>query len=342
MRDPGWGARAGLGGTMPTLSLRTLRILACPPERRDEALRLLYQHASAPVRAQLMAEALADADAGRVDLSGLWLALRNDRPIGALLTQTLAGRAAAVWAPQIHASWGRRVAAEALVRAALEGLQRRGIRVAQALLDPSTSREAAADLTRGGLPRVTGLLYQGRDTRPLEPPPGRTRPVLDWIPYGPDTDADFRAVLERTYEGSLDMPELEGVRSLDDVLASQRAGGRFAPGRWQLGRVPGEPGAAALVLLSDQPERSVWEVTYLGLTPEARGRGLGQAALAHAFDLARPHTDRLELAVDTRNTPAVTLYRRAGFAAFDCRAVHLRILPPPAASLGAVPGDRRD
>ena len=115
------------------------------------------------------------------------------------------------------------------------------------------------------------------------------------------------------------MPELEGVRSLDDIIAGHRATGRFVPDRWRLGQVAGEPEAAVVLLLSDIPDRDVWEVVYLGLTPPARGRGLGRAAIAHALELARPHASRLELAVDIRNRPATRLYDRVG----------LRPLRPP-------------
>jgi ribosomal protein S18 acetylase RimI-like enzyme len=72
--------------------------------------------------------------------------------------------------------------------------------------------------------------------------------------------------------------------------------------------------------------REAWEVIYLGLTPGARGRGLGRAVLRHALELARDHVPFLELAVDLRNTPAVRLYRSAGFIPRNLRAVHLAIL----------------
>jgi mycothiol synthase len=70
-------------------------------------------------------------------------------------------------------------------------------------------------------------------------------------------------------------------------------------------------------------------VIYLGLTPAARGRGLGRAVLRHALELARAHVPRLELAVDLRNMPAVRLYQAAGFTARDRRAVHLTVLGGP-------------
>src|SRR5207237_5469916 len=125
-----------------------------------------------------------------------------------------------------------------------------------------------------------------------------------------------------------DMPELEGIRSLDDILAGHRAAGRFVADRWRAGRRPGEPEAAAVLLLSEIPDRDAWEVAYLGLTPAARGRGLGRAVLAQALALARSHAARLELAVDSRNDPANRLYQAAGFTSFDRRAVHLATLGP--------------
>lgn len=80
-------------------------------------------------------------------------------------------------------------------------------------------------------------------------------------------------------------------------------------------------------MLSEVPDRDVWEVVYLGLTPAARGRGLGRQAIAHALELARPHASRLELAVDIRNRPATRLYNATGFAVFDRRSVHLAVYP---------------
>jgi ribosomal protein S18 acetylase RimI-like enzyme len=84
-----------------------------------------------------------------------------------------------------------------------------------------------------------------------------------------------------------------------------------------------------VVLLAEIPTRDAWEVVYLGLTPVARGRGLGRITLRHALELARPCVSRLELAVDIRNTPATCLYRSAGFVVRDRRSVHLALLRKP-------------
>jgi ribosomal protein S18 acetylase RimI-like enzyme len=234
----------------------------------------------------------------------------------------LAGRAAALWAPEVETVFARDATAVALIRAALDDLKARGFLLAQALLDESVPKRSAADLTSGGMPHVTDLIYlEGTTRREIGVRPGV--PPITWRPFGPETEDEFRAVLQATYAGSLDMPELEGLRSLDDVLSAHRAGGRFVAERWQIGQITGEPDAAAVLLLSGLPDRDAWEVAYLGLTVAARGRGLGRAVLAHAIALARPHVARLELAVDIRNAPAHRLYRNAGLRPFDRRAVHL-------------------
>jgi mycothiol synthase len=300
----------------------------CPEAERPAALAILYRRVHEALRPALIADALLEAGEGRVDLSGLWVARRRGRIVGALLTHALAGRAVAFWPPEVEGFWGRASMAEGLVRAALEQARGAGAGLAQALLDESSPRQAATDLDRAGMPRVADLISMTRSTDPPIDP--GAAPPMEWRSFSDDTRDAFRVALTASYGGSLDMPELEGIRSLDDVLASHGAGGRFDPARWQLGSIPGEPAASAVVLLSDQPDRNAWEVAYLGLTPEARGRGLGLAALARALELASPHVLRVELAVDSRNAPALRLYKRAGFREFDRRSVHLATFRPAA------------
>jgi mycothiol synthase len=315
------------------------QIAPCPPEARAAALEVLYRRVPDTLRYRLITEVLNEATRGEIDLSGLWVAHeRTGRIVGALLTQPLAGKAAAVWAPEVKPSWRRPSLAAALLHGALADLKARGFRLAQAVLDESAGLQAARDLTKGGLPRVTDLLYLERETAlPLAKTPEsasrRTLPGrsvadlhFEWQPFDASVEVKFRAVLQATYVGSLDMPELEGARALDDIMEGHKAAGRFNAERWRLGYIPGNPEAASVLLMAEVPGRDVWEVVYLGLTPAARGRGLGRAVLNHALELARSHVSRLELAVDCRNTPATRLYHATGFLVRDRRAVHLAIL----------------
>lgn len=298
----------------------------CPPGDYLEALGVLYRRIALKWRAGIIADAYSEVLAGEVDLSGLWIARKQHRIIGAFLTQALAGQAAAVWPPEVEPSWNRSRTSATLIRSALDDLKSRGVVLAQALLDPeNASQHAATDLQRGGLPQVTVLTYLERNTAsPLLLPESVAR--FEWRSFSDATESEFETILESTYVGSLDMPELDGVRSLDRIREGQAILGRFEPDRWQIGRLPDEPEAAAVVLLADVPDKSAWEVAYLGLSPCARGRGLGQVALARAVELAAPFTNRLELAVDIRNSPADRLYASAGFIPFDKRLVHLAVL----------------
>lgn len=317
-----------------------LQVEICAPELRGAALEVLYRRVPSSLRERLIIEVLAEAKRGEIDLSGLWVVRRRDgRVAGALLTQTLAGNVAAIWAPEVRPSWRRAKLAALLVRSALADLESRGVRLAQAVLDESVGHQAARDLSQGGMPRITELLYLERETSaPMRPDPPRARSpassrpctsiTFDWRPFEPALEGEFRSVLQATYQGSLDMPELEGARSLDDIMQGHRSAGRFVAERWQLGRLPGEPEAAAVLLLAEIPGRNVWEIIYLGLTPPARGRGLGREALKRALELARPHVPWIELAVDLRNLPATRLYHASGFSVRDRRAVHLAILGP--------------
>ena len=315
------------------------RVMPCPPEALREALEVLYHRVPEALRYRLVMEVLEETRRGELDLSGLWIVGKPaGRIVGTLLTQHLAGRAAAVWAPEVRATWFRAGLAASLVRVALGDLKARDFQLAQAVLDESATKQAAQDLTRGGMPRVTELLYLERETViPLPADEAKSarrnhtgshspRCVFNWRAFEPGLESEFRSVMRATYRGSLDMPELEGTRSLDDVITGYRAAGRFKPERWRLGNVPGNPEAAAVLLLAQAPGRDAWEVVYLGLTPEARGQGLGYAVLQHALDLAQGQASRLELAVDCRNKPATRLYHSAGFTIRDRRAVHLAIL----------------
>ncbi len=83
------------------------------------------------------------------------------------------------------------------------------------------------------------------------------------------------------------------------------------------------------LLLTDHPEHKQWELVYVGLSAEFRGRGWGVEAVRRAQSLAgtRPACHGcLLLAVDAANEPAIAMYGEAGFTAWDRRSVLVRLL----------------
>jgi mycothiol synthase len=323
-----------------------IEITPCPYETLPEALDLLYRPTmNRRNRIRMMDEVLEGVNRGELDLSGMWVAVLKGQLLGVMLTQALAGRSAAIWPPVVASKShiDRDGLAAELVAQALQDYRNRGFQIAQALLEPDAKVQHSLDLERGGLPPVTSLIYLSRLTEPpIELAHSRDRFI--WRTFDEAGEDKFGNVLLETYQESLDMPELQGARSLDDVLAGHRSGFPFDAARWWIGELADCADSAAVVLLSPGLEHarpptepidsrhrviaSSWELAYIGLTKTARGRGLGRVVLAHALKIARRNATSIRLAVDARNTPAIRLYQNCGFVPFDRRRVHLAVLVP--------------
>lgn len=69
------------------------------------------------------------------------------------------------------------------------------------------------------------------------------------------------------------------------------------------------------------------ELVYLGVAPAYRGQKLGDAMMRRAFATAASiGSRRLSLAVDSKNEPALRLYRRHGMSRLCSRLALLRDL----------------
>jgi ribosomal protein S18 acetylase RimI-like enzyme len=110
---------------------------------------------------------------------------------------------------------------------------------------------------------------------------------------------------------------------MDDVLEGYQATGKFRAENWLTVQTRGQD--AGVLLLADHPVARHWELVYMGLVPEGRGRGLGRQITEYAQFLARrQNVERIVLAVDAANSPALAMYRSAGFEPWDCRTVYVR------------------
>ena len=144
------------------------------------------------------------------------------------------------------------------------------------------------------------------------------------VAYTRQENDRFARIVERTYEGTLDCPILTGIRTGADSLAAHRGTGPFDPRWWRLFQRDGRD--AGILLMTHHPERRACEVTYIGVVPEARRRGLGRAMMQAAFVQAREAAcDHVEVAVDAANSHAIALYRQLGFHPVRQYAVHLRL-----------------
>ena len=196
--------------------------------------------------------------------------------------------------------------------------------MAQSLLCTDTGSDADR-LRSAGFFRLSDLLYMvcSGVAFPTSDPRKIAATSYEVEPYDESEHERLASIVERTYEQTLDCPDLDGVRDMDDVLAGYRATGEFDPARWFFVRCEGHD--VGCLLLTDHPSAEQWELIYMGVVPEQRGRGLGLELARYAQWIAgKSGTQRLVLAVDAANDPAIAAYGTAGFSAWDRRSVFLR------------------
>jgi len=302
-----------------------LRTFFVAPDRRRETLTLFFSEVSSEEREERVVEALAAAESGELSLEGLVLAERAGRGVGAALVVSQPDGTAFVWPPVVTDALEPEEVADALLRTLAEHIDRDSqCWIAQCLVEPDRTADRNR-LTRNGFPHLVDLLFL---QRPLDQPlPVVTTPRFDVESFDPGGNrARFVDVVRRSYEGSLDCPELNGRRSAEEALRSHQAAGPFQPSLWRLYRVEGRD--VGVILMAPHPDQAVWELVYMGVVPEARGHGYGRAMLINALHAARAASvESVFLSVDRRNHYARALYQELGFFEVARRCVHARFGP---------------
>jgi ribosomal protein S18 acetylase RimI-like enzyme len=295
------------------------------PEDVWPALRLLYQHYAPARQEPYVRQAWQLYQQGEWQRDDLQV-IREPDLTGAILCCAGAGAEGQVWPPQVRTVLDPLAREDALLQAGLRHLQQRGARVGQCLLPPEDAA-LALPLLRHGFQQVTSLLTLRHDLRTLPTdPPALPTLVEQTFQDNPEL---FAATLLRTYENTLDFPELNGLRTVTEILASHQRQGVFDTNLWRLLWHHDQP--AGVLLLTRQPAWDEWELSYLGLVPAARGQGLGRAAIRSALHRARAaRPAHLVVSVDTRNHPAWHPYADLGVQPWEERLPYLLLLPAAA------------
>lgn len=297
-------------------------VVRTEPAAREEALALLFAElpdyeADAQVRQLLSAESR-----GELSLDGLLSVAASGRVVGVILYVMQADQCAYFWPPAVAAPAPD---ADVLVDALYAELSRRvkleQAWIAQCLLAPNAVSERHA-LERNGFLHLADLDYLSRRLSDPLPAMGE-RLDFDTVPFEPAQNRDrFAGVIERTYVGSLDCPGLDGVRSGAEAITSHSATGVFMPEQWSIYRAGDQD--IGVMILADHPDQDAWELVYMGIVPEARGRGFGKGMLHQGIEQAQlGGRESLLLAVDSRNRFARRVYDELGFSLLERRSVHV-------------------
>jgi mycothiol synthase len=296
------------------------QVTRCSPDDRAAALRLL--HAATSREQEALAQSIAATSPDGAEWDGLFTA-GNHVATDAIWVQLTPGNTAVVWPPKSSAT----ASADALLSAAAEFVDERGLDLAQIIVS-SEDGFSPQRFEASGFPKLAELIYLYSDL----PSSGNAQPRARFAPHAGADLARLTALVERTYVGTQDCPALDGMRSVDDVLAGYRSQGTHMPEHWYTIRsVEDETDDASadadgVLILADHPSAGNWELVYMGVAPAARGRRWGEEIVRFAQQTSALHgAQRLILAVDAANSPAVSMYHRTGFVEWDRRTIYARL-----------------
>ncbi|ADB19414.1 GCN5-related N-acetyltransferase [Pirellula staleyi DSM 6068] len=298
-------------------------LLLLPPQRWHEVLPELIHCWSENERQQQLDRLIAAAEAGQFDHFRLYAKVEGEKICVAMLVELLTGNVANCWPPAVIRTNLTDLAQEkrnlaqlgATIRAPLA---REHYPLVQSLID-SSATEHAERLAATGFVHAGRLAFFGAATARLLTRSNLTDAMLTLEPASSLARGDLEALIESTYEQSLDAPLIEGIRATRDVLTGYAAVGTTGESLWHIARNSAGQIVGCL-LLAQHTSVSQLELVYVGIVPQHRGQRYGQALTQQALAIARDRQlASVVLAVDLANDPAIAMYAACGFVQLAAR-----------------------
>ena len=277
------------------------------PSEREVALGLAMAELDDRQRSIVVDGLVPLARQGFDPFQALLVLTAGDRPAAAAWVQPQAGRVGTLWV-NAHESVSPSAVAS-LAAKSLAAAQSYQLGMVQVLAEP-TDQQRESWLVGAGVTRLARLGYfEWFAEWPL---PEIAGAALQFVPRAADDLDHLADLLRRTYVETRDCPPLGGLRSMSDTIEGYQTVGDYDPDLWFAVR-SGEHDIGVL-LLTPYDDLQQWELTYMGVVPEQRGQGLGRPIVAHAQRLLRTAgVDRMVLAADKANAPAIAMYREQRF-----------------------------
>jgi ribosomal protein S18 acetylase RimI-like enzyme len=248
-------------------------------------------------------------------------AKNSEGTLCAAVTVLQPARAASLLA--IH-SLGRSEAAEQAVFSHLRTiLSDRGTQFLQA---PSDTEQNGLRLTRLGFKHLAKLAVLVLESETMARINCDIESRLQFLPTLNDASMIDRIgkVAEASFSESDDCPALSEFRTPTEIIDGFRKSSQFDPLLWRLATLGGTPVGCLLLTPHGEVDSSreggpatafgAVEISYMGLVPAYRKRGLGTELLVESIRIAKQNqASRMVLAVDRENSPAIALYQRQGW-----------------------------
>lgn len=294
------------------------------PQERSEAIRFVVAGEGRGSLSDARAQAFEAMILARGDSGISLLVARSWRKLaGAALVMENPGRIGFLFYSPMQAPGVNREIMPALVQTVARQAVEGGLSLVQSLVLPNATDDAGM-LLEAGFELLADLVYlRGDACREMVP---AAEDGVTWRCWGEFDDEELSRVIVSTYEGSLDCPKLAGLRKPAEILASHRASGIFSPSSWWIASYDGRP--AGCILVNEAGTGDAMEITYVGVVPAFRGRGLARRMLQKAFGESRQRGfSAITLAVDAGNTYARKVYDELGFRFYDRRMAYAMLRP---------------
>ncbi len=237
---------------------------------------------------------------------------RGDEQIAAAYFTRLPGQVAMLGG--VRAIPGGEREAVALLTQICRQLRQQNIPQIQAILRPDDTETAGLLVSSGfrQLSTVQHMWLINIDTLP----PVAIRTALSgstrWLDAATIPFRRIAQLVDDTFVGTLDCPELNGLRSQRQVLEGFLEGVALRDVElWEVLEFDGE--LAACLFLKQHPQRTI-ELGYMGIVPHFRGWGIGHELMNRLVQRAIAlGAANVVVAVDANNAPAIHLYHRHGF-----------------------------
>lgn len=286
-----------------------LQILSATPGEFPRLLHWILSADSAPEGKDPLVRDLLDRHRrGLVSLDLLLHAVAKGKSAGTAWGQALPGRIGIIWPVRLAAGIAPQVGIK-LLQSIDRSLDRQDVVLPVSLIDMEMTDAMTLhrDLLEGvGYEPQTRLQVMSKDiSSQLQQPAGP-------LHFLTDVAHPFLAeILEQTEIESSDIPEIQGIRSGSDILATFEQEAEDSARAWHLVRHNENP--VGCLLLANNLFTGTCSIQYMGLLPGFRARGWGRLLVEHAENWGRrQNARRLRLMVDSRNQRATRLYQKCG------------------------------
>ncbi|MCA9004394.1 MAG: GNAT family N-acetyltransferase [Planctomycetaceae bacterium] len=298
----------------------SITVSLASPEEWPEASALIFTDAEAADQDLQIREFLDSIKADQNGHKQLLVAREKGELLGVGVLIFTDAATAFIWPPFT----ARTDCAAALLQEMAARIDQSEVSIGQALLEPGQLNLRRL-LTQNGFPHLTNLLFMRHPLTDVRNQGLLESEQIQCVPFDEQTNRNrFLALLDLSHQFSFDCPALNHCRTAEESLESHRSSGDSDQQHWYL--FQRENNDLGVLLLSEHRSENLWEVVYMGVAPEHRGKGYGAAFIEFGLQQALAHhQSALMLAVDHKNSYAIKIYEKSGFIRQNTLSVHARL-----------------